>query len=112
VGIVMHRVEDRHASGGKVAAPVFQQVVRKIAAATRYLDATVVAQPMENDLESLPDLRGQSARRVNELAAQSGWVLQDPSADEGARAVGQIPQPGTRVRPGALIRVVWAGGQP
>ena len=64
------------------------------------------------ELEILPDLCGQSADTIRELADRSGWILRDPPAQGGALAVGQIPQAGSRVGRGAQVWVAWAGGRP
>ncbi len=111
VGIVMHRVPDRYASGGRDAAPVFAELIRKIAASTRYLDAAAVVEGPPTSLETVPNLIGRSAADVKRLAAESGWSLGNVPAADDARAVGQIPRAGSRVQTGTRVRVTWTGAQ-
>ena len=108
--IALHRAAKRDVSGGGAAAPVFGAIVREIASTTDLLDAGVGEMVEAVDTVRTPDLRGRSVEELRELALRAPWGAALPSLPDTGRVVGQLPPPGTPMRPDAALQLAFARG--
>ncbi len=115
VVIVVQRPSVERRWGGDTAAACFSRVVSKVLSATRLLDyrRSVVASVDEQAPESsaaMPELIGLSKQRVREFLDRAGCRLLNDAPSPDSRVVGQMPQPGSPVLPGGVVRVAWSQG--
>jgi cell division protein FtsI/penicillin-binding protein 2 len=111
VALALHRAPGETTYGGNTAAPAFARIVRQITASTDWLDALAVSGSSPSiPVVPAPHLIGQSAREILGLVKAGEWSLDANPPSPAARAVGQIPPPGTRIPVGSTIRLAWIGG--
>lgn len=110
VVIALHRSKKADVSGGGAAAPVFAAILREIASSTTLLDAGVRETVHAVDTVRTPDLVGRTVDEIRELADRAVWGAALPSLPRGGFVVGQMPLPGTPMRPGAVMQLAYARG--
>jgi hypothetical protein len=110
--IVLHGAPGERIYGGNTAAPCFANVVQGIASRTQWLEgAFEVAQIEPAERIPAPSLLGRTVAEVVDLAEESAWVFDVPDAPAHARAVSQLPRPGSPMAPGARVQLVWSGAR-
>jgi hypothetical protein len=115
VAIVVQRPKVERRWGGDTAASCFSRVVSKVLSATRLLDyqRPVLAKAEEEGTDQtsqMPELFGLSLQSVRESLNRAGCKLLNEAPSADARVVGQMPQAGSPILPGGVVRVAWSQG--
>ncbi len=115
VAIVVQRPKVERRWGGDTAAGCFSRVVSKVLSATRLLDYRRPLLATSEEEESgktveMPELFGLSLQKVRESLGRTGCRLLNEAPSADARVVGQMPQAGSPILPGGVVRVAWTQG--
>lgn len=108
VVIALHRAKATDVSGGGAAAPAFADLLGEIASTTTLLDAGVREAVEAVATVRAPDLVGRHVDEIRELAARAAWGTALPELPGVGTIVGQLPLPGTPMRPDAIMQLAYA----